>query len=437
MIKKNISLFILALIAVASTAQQRIIQPEEAIATTLQNNYDVQISKNDSLVAALNYSFRNAAFLPRLNADISYLLNNNDQKQKLADGSDRSRKGIRSDNINGGLQLNWVLFDGLKMFATRDRLAELVNLGSLLIRTQIVQSASDVLSVYYQVVRQKQQLKAIAEQLQISEERLKLANFRLQNGSGTRPEVLQSQIDRNAQLSAQLSARLILEQQKEALLRLMNVAANQEFDVTDTIPINTDLSYSELSSLAEQGNPRLLSLQKNIDIANITLRERRAERWPTVSFNSAYNYSRLNNKAVVNPFSPLFNRNNGFNYGLTVSIPILNNLENKRLTQQAKLDIAFQKLLYESEKATVSLAVLNAYKNYRAQIAILKLEEENIILARDNIRIIQETYRLGATTFIQFREAQKSLEDAYNRLIGVRYNAKLAEIELQRLKGGW
>lgn len=437
MIKKNISLFILVLIAAASTAQQRIILPEEAIATTLQNNYDVQISKNDSLVAALNYSFRNAAFLPRINANASYLLNNTDQKQKLADGTDRSRKGIRADNLNASVQLNWVLFDGLRMFAVRDRLGELVNLGSLLVRTQVVQSASEALTVYYQVVRQKQQLKAIAEQLQISEERLKLANFRLQNGAGTRPEVLQSQIDRNAQLSAQLTARLVLEQQKEVLLRTMNVAPNQEFDVSDTIPINMELTYAALRDLAEQGNPRLLTLQKNIDIANIVLRERKAERWPTVSFNSAYNYSRQDNKAVVNPFSPLFNRNNGFNYGLTLNIPILNNYENRRLTQQAQLDIQFQKLLLESEKATISLSVLNAYKNYRAQIAILKLEEENIILARDNIRIIQETYRLGATTFIQFREAQKSLEDAYNRLIGVRYNAKLAEIELQRLKGGW
>lgn len=437
MMKKNISLFILVLIAVSSTAQPRMIQVEEAIATTLKNNYDIQISKNDSLVTALNYSFRNAAFLPRLNASASYLLNNNDQKQKLADGSDRSRKGIRSSNLNASLQMNWILFDGLRMFITRDKLDELVKFSSLLIRTQIVQSATDVLGVYYQVVRQKQQLKAIAEQLQISEERLKLAQFRLQNGSGARPEVLQSQIDRNAQLSAQLTARLVLEQQKENLLRLMNVAAGQEFDVVDSIPINAGLSYAELSSLAEQGNPRLLSLQKNIDIAQLTLKERRAERWPVVSFTSAYNYNRQNNKAVVNPFSPLFNRNNGFNYGLTISIPILNNYENRRLTQQAQLDIQFQKLLYESEKATISLSVLNAYKNYRAQMAILKLEEENIILARDNIRIIQETYRLGAATFIQFREAQRSLEEAYNRLIGVRYNAKLAEIELQRLKGGW
>ena len=65
----------------------------------------------------------------------------------------------------------------------------------------------------------------------------------------------------------------------------------------------------------------------------------------------------------------------------------------------------------------------------------MALEEENILLAKENVSIVLETYRLGAATFIQLREAQKSLEDAYNRLIAARYNTKLAETELLRLKG--
>jgi outer membrane protein len=416
---------------------QRVITIEEAIATTLQNNHDIRLSKNDSLVAALDYSFRNAVFQPRVTANAGIVLNNNEQKQKFSDGTERQRKGIRSDNLTGSVQLNWLLFDGMKMFATRDRLGELVKLGTLSIRNQVVQSVATVMAIYYQVVRQKQQMKAIAEQLQIGEERMKLAQFRLQNGAGNKPDVLQSQVDRNALRSAQLSLQLQLDQQKENLLRGMNVAANQPFDVTDSIPVNMALNYAEINATAEQENPGLLRLKKNMDIAQITLKERKAERLPVISFNSAYNYNKLNNKAVVNPFSPLFSRNNGFNFGLTASMPILDNQQNKRLTKQAALDIQFRQLAYENEKANISLAVLNAYKNYRAQTAILILEEENIIIARENLRIVQETYKLGATTFIQFRDAQKSLEEAQNRLIGVRYAAKLAETELLRLKGGW
>src|SRR4029078_13022308 len=105
-----------------------------------------------------------AAFLPRLNATTGVLFNNNNQKQRLADGTVKQQSGIRSDNITSSIALNWTVFDGFKMFATRDRLAELVKLGELNIKNQVVNPIADVITNYYNIVRQKQQLKAIEEQ---------------------------------------------------------------------------------------------------------------------------------------------------------------------------------------------------------------------------------------------------------------------------------
>ena len=70
--------------------------------------------------------------------------------------------------------------------------------------------------------------------------------------------------------------------------------------------------------------------KQNITIDNFKLKERKAEQYPTVAINSAYNYSRTNNQSVLNTFTPLFNRNNGFNYGLTATIPILNGYNTRR-----------------------------------------------------------------------------------------------------------
>ena len=61
---------------------QRMLSLEEAIATALQNNFDIQLSKNDSLVAALDYKYRNAVFLPALNGNASTTWNNNDQPKE-------------------------------------------------------------------------------------------------------------------------------------------------------------------------------------------------------------------------------------------------------------------------------------------------------------------------------------------------------------------
>ena len=216
---------------------------------------------------------------------------------------------------------------------------------------------------------------------------------------------------------------------------LMNTARTTEYDVADSIPLNMNLDIDDIRHDIENTSPQLQIYRKNIDIANITLRERKAERLPIVSFNSAYNFSKTNNDVALNPALPIFNQNKGFNYGLTASIPILNNFNAKRLVQQAKLDIQYQQLFYENQLLQVNTFVLVAYREYEQQRKALILEEENILLAKENVSIALEVYRLGGSTFIQLREAQKSLEDAYNRLIDARYNTKLSETELLRIRG--
>jgi outer membrane protein len=393
------------------------------------------ISKNDSAVAALNYSYKNAAFLPRLNANLGYNWNINDQKQKFADGTKRQLQGVRSNTITAGIALNWTLFDGLKMFATRDKIEEFVRLGELGIKNQVVNTVAAVVTTYYNVVRQKQQLKAIEEQMSINEERVKLAQYKLDIGVGAKPDVLQSKVDLNAQKASQLNQQTVIAQLKEQLDQSMNATPNSNYDVSDTIPLNMNIALIDIQTNIENSNPLLLIAKKNIDIANLSLKERKAEKYPVVSFNSGYNISRLDNKVTVNPFQPLFNRNRGTNFGFTATIPILNNLNTKRLIQQAQLDIQYQRLSYDNQKSLVSLSVLNAYNDYVQEKIALALEEDNILLAKENVDIVFQTYKLGAATFIQLREAQKSLEDAYNRLIAARYNTKLAETELLRLKG--
>jgi len=418
----------------SATAQNRL-SVKDAIAATLQNNYDILLLRNDSVSYALDKSYARAAFLPRVNASAGYTANNNNQKQRLADGSKRESNGVRSNTLTGSLQLNWTVFDGFKMFATRDKLNELVKLGELNIRNQLVNSIAAVINNYYNIVRQKQQLKAIEEQMGINEERVKLAEKKFSVGLGAKPELLQAKVDLNAQKAARLRQQTLIEQLKEQLNQLMNVAMNTRYEVEDSIPFQDNIQVTEVMSSAEAANPSLLVIKKNIEIARITLKERKAERYPTVSLNSAYNYSRTNNKTVVNPFTPLFNRNNGFNYGIGISIPILNGFNVKRQIQQGQLDIDYLKIAYDNQRSKIDLGITNAFKDYEMQKKMLALEEENIRLAKENVYIAVERLRLGISTYLELRETQKSLEQAYDRLIAARYNTKLAETELLRLKG--
>jgi len=436
--KKNWLLTVMIGLALTPAQQlfaQKILTVEEAIATVLKNNYDIELLRNDSASYALDKSYAKAAFMPRINSTTGFVFNNNDQLQKFTDGTKRERNGIRSNNLVGTIQLNWTIFNGHKMVTTRAKLNEFVKLGDLAIKNQMISSVASLLVNYYNIVHQKQQLKAVEEQMSINEERVKLAEKKLSVGLGAKPELLQAKVDLNAQRSARLKQQTLIAQLKEQLNLTMNIPSTVGYEVYDSIVINNRILLQDLISGLENTSPTLLITKKNIDISQLVLKERQADRYPIVSFNSNYNYSKTDNQAVVNPFTPLYSRNNGFNYGLGVTIPILNGLNTKRLIQQSQLDIAFLKISYQSQQATINTAIAKAYKEYTMQQQALLLEEDNILLAKENVFISLERYRLGVSTYLELRETQKSLEDAYTRLLAARYNTKLSEIELMRLNG--
>lgn len=423
------------LLCTGNARSQELLTVEQAVAAALQNNYDIRLIRNDSVLAALNNSYAYAAFLPTLNAQAGLIFNNNNIKQKLADGSERNRKGVRSNNLQSSVNLNWTIFDGFKMFATRDKLQEILNLGEIAVRNQVVNSSSDVIKTYYNIVRQKQQLKAIEEQMQLNETLLEQAEKRLSVGLGAKPAILQAKVDLNAQRAARLKQQTLIEQLKEQLNQLMVMARETRYEVVDSIPFDNSLVVTDIMAQAEQNSPEILLAKQNIKIAGLTLKEARADRWPVVSFNSAYNFNRTENKEVVNNFSTLLNRNAGFNYGLSAAIPLFNGFNVRRQIKIAKLDVDYQTTLYEYQRWRTNVAVSVAYKDYELQKKTLALEEENIVLAKENVFIASERLRLGITTFVELREAQQSLEESYNRLIAARYDTKVAETELLRLKG--
>ena len=388
-----------------------------------------------SAAFALDYQYANYAFLPRLNGSVTKLWNNNHQKQELSDGSKRDRKGIKSNSLIASVNLNWTLFDGFKMFATRDRLAELNRLGELSVKNQVVNTVATILTTYFDIVRQQQQLRAIQEQMSIDEERVKIADRKFSVGLGSKPELLQARVDLNGRKAAELQQQTLITQLKEQLNQLTNQATGTYFEVTDSIPIDLDINLGLITNNLETSSPALQVALKNIDIANLTLKERRAERWPVVNFNSAYNFSLAKNAAVINTFTPLFNQNKGYNFGFSASVPIFNAFNTRRLMKQAQLDIQYQQLVFENQRSIISTGISNAFKNYEYQKRALILEEENIQLAKENVAIALERFRQGVSTNLELREAQISLQDAYTRLIAARYNTKLSEIELLRLRG--
>lgn len=272
--------------------------------------------------------------------------------------------------------------------------------------------------------------------MSLSADRLRLAQYKLDIGVGIKPDVLQAQIDYNTQHASQINQLAVIDQRKHDLNRLMNVPQTVNYEVVDTILVAYDLILGDLLKGIEQSSPTLLLARTDIELAHLDVREAKALRFPTVAFTSAYSYSRNNNNSVVNPIAQaLFNQNRGFNYGLTASIPILNRFTVRQQILQAKLSEDYTRIQLENQQAIVNTNILNNYRSYVAQKEISGVNDSSVVLARENLIIERERYRLGATTFIELRQAEENLANAVTNSITTRYNLKVAETELLRLHG--
>lgn len=433
--KITIALLFLS-IGISPIFSQKTLTLEEAVGAALSHNYGILLARNDSAATALDVDYINWAFAPRLNGTLGSVWNNNDQRQEFSDGTVRERDNVKSNNLSASVGLNWVLFDGMRMFIARERTLEIARTGELAVKAQVVNTVAQVRNVYFNIVRQKQQLKAIEEQMSISEERVKVADRKLSTGLGSKPELLQAKVDLNAQKARQLQQQTVIAQLKEQLDQLAGGQLGTTFDVVDGISFDNNLNLNEIEQNITSTNPSLLLAQRNIGIARLTLEEHKASRYPSLSFNSAYNLGRNDNQTVVNPFQPLISGSKGFNFGFTANIPILNGRVEQRNIEASKIGIEGLQLAFSDQKTAIDAGLRNAFRDYEYQQQALKLEEENIELAKENVAIALERFKQGVSTYLELREAQKSLEDAYDRLIAARYNAKVAETEVLRLKGG-
>lgn len=428
---------VLFILSFGCLSAQQELTLEQAIALALSKNYDIKLAENTGQAAATDNKYAFGAFLPTLNGTASLVRNANHQRLEYNGERDSlNNEGTgKAVNTVANVQLNWVLFDGGKMFISQNRLEALNEQALLNLKSQITVTISSVILNYYDIVRQKQQLRAIEEQMGVSDERVKLANRKLEVGIGAKPELLQARVDYNTFKTQAIQQQANIDQLKEQLNLLTGLQIQTSYEVADSIVIDLDLTQEVIAENIENKNFLLLAAMKNVEVAGFLVRERRAELFPVLSFTAAYNYNRSDNILLIDPFRAALSVSDGYNYGLSLNVPIFNGFNKRREIQQSKINLDRQWLTYNQTKASVDVGVRSAFIAYTNAKNILTVEEETIVLAKENVSIALESFKRGIATFIELRTAQQSLAEAYNRLIAARYNAKAAETELLRLNG--
>jgi len=407
---------------------QQLLSLEEALSIGLKQNYSILIAKEDLEIAKLDNQLGNAGFLPKLDIDGRYSETNENTELNFADGTSVNRDRALSTNLNLGLQANWVLFDGTKMFLTKEKLEEMEAISALGVKANINNTMAEIMSTYYQIVAERKTLELIKQQLDVARQRLEFNKVQLDAGATSELQALQAEVDVNAIQSDSLDQQLRLKQAKMVLNRTLGRAVDEEFIVQDSISISSNFDQEKLLQQLKN-NPNLIAIEKQQNIAILERKESFAERMPQISLDGRFNYNESESEAGF----VRFNQADGFIYGASINIPIFNGNEKNRQEQQNKIRIERSRLQYEEELALAKEQLLINLEMYVVNKNRLKFEEQNVALAQKNLKFSLESFEQGGISALELREVQFSTFAAEERLVAIKYSLKQAEIELLRL----
>lgn len=409
-------------------AQQQRISLEECISRALEANYSIQVVRNQEQKAANDVTY--APFLPSLGIDAQQTQRLNDTKTVVA-GENRKTSNARTDALSAGVSLNWRLFDGMAMFTTYARYREILAIGELNTQMSLENLVVNVSEAYYNVIVQHSKLDASKHSLELSTERFNEARDKYMLGVLSGLELQQAKIDLNADSSKYMKQRELLKSAYISLNMIMNADLQHSMYVQDTIQLREPLNYKELYDNTLSMNTSLQIARKDQKISALDVKLARSALFPSLDFNSGYNYSRIETPSS----NTSLNRTNGFYWGFNMKINVFDRLENRRKIKNARLEVENAEWTYKEIELQTLADLAQLYNTYENNLQIVNFENESAAVAFENLDAALEKYKLGSLSGIEFREFQRSYVDAVDRKLSAIYQAKVSELSLLLISG--
>lgn len=428
----------LSFFCLTAWAQDSIVKPEypllsaeDAVAEALKNNYDIKLAANDLKIDENNVSLANAGIMPTLSGTFSQNNNIQNSRQVRADGTVQELDNARNNSMQYGVNLGWTIFDGFRMFARYDQLKELEKLGGTELKFTILTRVGDVLTTYYDLVQQQQTLKALDTAVVISKQRVTLADNRFTIGKAAKLEVLNAQVDLNTDTTNYLRQRELYENTKTYLNELMARDLTTQFRVVDSVGIDDKLKLVDLMSSASSQNPQIQMALINKRVAELNFKQVKSARFPQVAVSTGYIFTESENSLGF----ARENSGRGLSYGISANINIFNGFLQKRNENVARLQIDNSKLIIDQQTQAINSQLISAYQTYLTNLELVALEGRNVEIAKQNLDITMEKYRIGSITQIEVRTAQLNYVNAVTRNNSAQYQAKISEVTLKELAG--
>jgi outer membrane protein len=456
---------------------------DQAIGLALRNNPDLQATANNRIGARAAVRSAYGALLPSADASLTALRQQGGQQifsgTSLGASSDVNQSNYQI-GINYRINSATLITPSLQR-ANRDAVEADITGASENLRSNVSQQYLSALQAEANADLQDTLVVA-------SQQELILAQAREIVGSGTQLDVQRAEVALGLQKVQALKARNQVEIEKLRLFQLMgvsqppNVKLASEFTVT---PLN--LNLQQLIESAHNQNPGVVALRSREHVAELNVKREKGEYSPTLSLSTGiggYTYGYTNSsfpvqqaqaqldaarsscirteevRAALNLSNQLAecqamafsdaqaqairssNSKFPFNFtksprsiSATLSLPLFDGFAREQRLQEAMASRSDARYSVKARELALTADVTAAYLTVVTAEKTVELQEQNAAKAKQELKLVQDRFRIGATTFVDLTEARATYERAESDRINAVYDYHKAFAALESAVG--
>jgi TolC family type I secretion outer membrane protein len=409
---------------------------DECVKIALEKNSQLLNAERRVRVAESGVTIARANLLPRLNSNFSSSRTREvfrETRTVLNAGNLFQTAGTYYNFHSASFSLNQTVFDFGATWNSIRQANSSKEASDFTFRSTKQTTIASVYERYYQLLKDIRLLEVAREAVRQNEEQLKLTESRYEIGAAPQGEVFRTKTTLG-------DAKISLIQQENAV-RISQATLNVTLgfnpdvplEITDPPDVDTPKTYdkAQVMQKALQNNPGLHRYDADMKAASYGLKVAKTQFLPTLSINASYARSDPNFDPVYSNFDKTFNAR----VSASVSWNLFNGFADKADVDREAANYSIARESKIEQERLLRQQVQQAVFNLEAAREISTLNNDNLLSAEEDMRLAQERYRVGAGTLLDVITAQVNLTRAKSTLVRAKYDAKIAEAQLEAAMG--
>lgn len=393
------------------------IQLQQKRISVASSHEDVTQSKHALLPSVSFSTNQNGSWRPYAESTIT-----------LTNGSMTTHRNTMSYNGSYGINANWTVWNGNRNINTikQNKLTE--KMAELDMQQQANSIQEQIAQLYVQILYETEAVKVCEEIIKASQLQRDRAQAMVEIGSLARVDLVQLEAQVNQDEYSLAQAKAQLANYKLQLKQLLEIHDSESFDVavpnvSDEMVLTTIPSERSVYESALEQRPEIQSSMLNIESSKIAIASARAGYMPTVSITAGMGSS--NSDGQHRSFGDQIRINLSNSLGLTVSVPIFDNLQTRTNIRKAKYALQTNELSLQEQQKNLYSTIENYWLNTTTSQQQYTYAKANVNSMQESYDLVSEQFNLGLKNIVELTTGKNNLLQAEQQLLQTKYTALL------------